>query len=290
VDVNGWTTGNRAGVLAARPGGLQMQWLGYPGTLGAPWIDYVVADSVLIPPAEEKYYSEKIIRLPGSYQPSDDKRPVASVTGRHDNNLPADALVFCSFNQSYKITREIFDVWIELLQAVSNSVLWLLQPNPTAADALRVYAEKNAISADRLIFAPMISNAEHRGRIHLADLALDCFPYGSHTTGSDMLYAGVPFVAIKGDTFASRVSASLLRAANLPELVAGSLSDYRALAMRLATDRDRLAELRRRMETGIRRSALFDTAGFTRYLEKGIALAWERDVAKLPPASIDVAA
>ena len=289
VDLNGWTSGNRAGVLAMRPAPLQMQWLGYAGTLGAPWIDYIVADRVLIPPEDERFYSEKAIRLPDTYQPNDDKRPVGEAKARRDHGLPDGDFVFCSFSQSYKIGREIFEVWLDLLRAVPHSVLWLIASPEPAMAALQAHAAARGIATDRLIFAPIAPSPDHRARIRHADLALDCFPYGSHTTGSDALHAGVPLVALKGDTFASRVSASLLQAAGLPELITPTIEDYRSLCLRLAREKDALSALRARIASHVRSSPLFDTAAFTRGLERAFETAWERHVSGAPPQSFDIA-
>jgi len=289
VDLKGWTKGSLAAVLAPRPASLQVQWLGYPGTLGAPWIDYIIADTVLIPPGHEAHFSEKIIRLPDTYQPNDDKRPVGPTLDRQFYGLADDAFVFGSFNDMFKLTPEIFELWLGLLQAADRSVLWLLQPEPAAAEALRARAARRGISPERIIFAPLVAPPEHRARLARADLALDCFPYGSHTTASDMLWAGVPLVALMGETFASRVSASLLTAAGLPELITTSYDDYYRLALRLATDRAELARLKSRLKDRRRTAALFDTKRFTRNLEAAFLAIWERHRSGLPPDHVTIA-
>ena len=286
IDLAGWTKRARPAVLAARPAPLQMQWLGFPGTLGAPWIDYIVADRVLIRPQDEPHFSEKIIRLPHTYQANDDKRIAGTTQSRSAYGLPEEAIVFCSFNGAFKLTPEVFDCWLRLLLAVDHSVLWLLQPEDIAMRALVAKATSRGIDPARLIFAPMVEPAEHLARLTRADLALDCFPYGSHTTASDTLWAGVPLVALAGDTFASRVSASILTAAGLPELITSSLADYYNLALRLAGDPGALAGLRARVK-GLRAGGpLFDTTLFTRDLERALAAAWERHCAGLAPAHI----
>jgi predicted O-linked N-acetylglucosamine transferase (SPINDLY family) len=287
IDLNGWTAGNRASVLAPRPAPVQVQWLGYAGTVGAPWIDYIIADRTLIPPEDEIFYSEKVIRLPDTYQPNDRDRIMGERGERTDHALPMDAFVFCSFNQSFKITRDVFDVWMRLLHDVPRSILWLLESNPEAMQALRAQASARGILTERLVFAPKVSSAAHRARIAHADLALDCFPYGSHTTCSDVLHAGVPLVALKGDTFASRVSASLLSAAGLTDLVTSTLADYYDMARALASDRDRLNLLRDRAR-GARASALFDTKRFTLKLEHALAECCRRHAEGATPASFDV--
>jgi predicted O-linked N-acetylglucosamine transferase (SPINDLY family) len=288
IDINGWTTGHRAAVLAQRPARLQVQWLGHPGTMGAPWIDYVIADRVIIPPGHEPHFSEKIVRLPHCYQPTDDKRAVGEPGRRADHGLPDGSFVFCSFNLAYKFTPEVFDVWMKLLAAVEPSVLWLLEPSTAAIAALRHEAEASGIDPNRLIFAAKCSSREHLARLSHADLALDCFPYGSHTTASDMLWAGVPIVGLMGETFASRVSASILTAGGVPELITTSLVDYHALALRLARDAAALGALRAKIADGRKSSALFNTAQFARDLERALIAIFERNRAGLPPDHIAI--
>jgi protein O-GlcNAc transferase len=287
VDLKGWTAGTRSPILAARPAPVQVQWLGYPGTLGATWIDYIVADRVVIEAGEETHFSEKVIRLPGSYQCNDDRRQIAPPRTRRDCGLPDDAFVFCSFNQPYKIVPELFAVWMRLLASVDGSVLWLLDQNPDATAALRSRAVAAGIAADRLVFAPWAGSAEHLARAGCADLALDCYPYGSHTTASDMLWAGIPLVALKGQSFVSRASASILAAAGLPDLVATSLESYFDLAMRVATDAGALARLKARVAKS-RRAALFDTRGFARHLEAAYLAILERHRRGLAPDHLTV--
>jgi protein O-GlcNAc transferase len=288
IDLNGWTTGNRAAVLARRPAPVQIQWLGYPGTMGADWIDYVVADPVVVPHGAEGYFSEKIIRLPHSYQPNDNQRPMGDRRQRRDYGLPDGAFVFCCFNGAFKITPEIFALWMRLLQVTPNSVLWLLKGGAGVMATLRGEAVAQGVSADRLIFAPNLPSDQHLARAGHADLALDCFPYGSHTTASDMLWAGVPLIGLSGDTFASRVSASVLTAAGMSNLIATSFEDYFELAKRLATDREQLNEIKSRVERCRGSCALFDTQRFTRNLETALSAAYERRLAGLPPDHIQV--
>jgi len=283
VDLAGWTKRARPAVLAARPAPVQMQWLGYPGTLGAPWIDYIVADSVLIRRQDERHFSEKIIRLPHTYQANDNKRAAACTQERSAYGLPEEAIVFCSFNGTFKLTPDMFECWLRLLQAVDRSVLWLLQPEDVAVRALAARAAARGIDPARIIFAPMVPPSEHLARAAQADIALDCFPYGSHTTGSDALWAGIPLIGLAGDTFASRVSASILTAAGLPELIATSLDDYYGLALRLAGDREELKRLKSRVRELRGNCALFNTERFTRDLEHAFAAIWERHNGGLPP-------
>src|SRR5262245_29927865 len=288
IDINGWTTGHRAAVLARRPAPLQVQWLGHPGTMGAPWIDYIIADPVTIPPGHEPHFSEKIVRLPRTYQPTDDKRAIGAPGSRADHGLPDGRFVFCSFNLAYKFTPDVFDVWMQLLAEVESSVLWLLAPAQAAVDALRQEAAARGIAPDRLIFAPKRPSDQHLARLSHADLGLDCFPYGSHTTASDMLWAGVPMVGLMGETFASRVSGSILSAGGVPELIATSLAEYHALALRLARVPATLAALGAKIADSRQHSALFDTAQFTRDLEAALVAIDERRRRGRGPEHIDV--
>ncbi|HWN49608.1 MAG TPA: tetratricopeptide repeat protein [Xanthobacteraceae bacterium] len=287
VDGTGWTQRTRSQILRFRPAPVQVQWLGYPGTLGAPWCDYIVADKVLIRPGEEKFYAEKIIRMPFTYQPNGARDAVDDPGTRADHGLPDDALVFCSFNQGYKITPDIFDKWMQLLRQVETSVVWLLGFSEEMREALRREAEARGVSRERLVFAPFVPNDRHLARLALADLALDCFPYGSHTTASDVLWAGVPLIALTGDTFAARVSASILAAAGFGDLVAASLADYHDLALRYASDRRLLAALKARV-SGCRSSPLFDSKRFARDLESAYAAVVERSRAGLRPDHIAI--
>jgi predicted O-linked N-acetylglucosamine transferase (SPINDLY family) len=288
VDLTGWTRRARAAVLAARPASLQVQWLGYPGTLGAPWIDYIVADRVLIPEDDEIHYAEKVIRLPDSYQANDDKRRATQTLGRSDYGLPDNGFVFCSFNAGFKVTPEIFEIWLDLLRAVDRSVLWLLQPEDVAVQALREKAAAAGIDAGRIVFAPMVPPVEHLARAVLADLALDCFPYGSHTTASDMLWAGVPMVALAGQTFASRVSASVLNAAGLPHLTTHTLEDYYGLVLHLACNPSELASIRKQVKDLRGTAPLFNTARFTRKLESAFEVIWDRHRRGLAPDHVNI--
>ncbi len=285
VDCTGWTQRTRSQILRFRPAPVQAQWLGYPGTLGAFWCDYIVADGVLIRPGDEQFYTEKIIRMPFTYQPGGAREAGADPGPRAAHALPDAALVFATFNQAYKITPDIFDIWMQLLRQVDPSVLWLLGFSEVHRQALRREAQSRGVSAERLVFAPFAPHRQHLARLAHADLALDCFPYGSHTTASDALWAGVPLIGLSGDTFAARVSASILEAAGLGDLITTSLSDYRALALRYASDRPSLAALKARV-AACRTSPLFDCKRFTRDLERAFAAAVARSRAGLPPDHI----
>jgi predicted O-linked N-acetylglucosamine transferase (SPINDLY family) len=290
VDLKGYTEQARTGIFARRPAPVQVNYLGFPGTMGAGYIDYIVADSVLIAPDDDAFYSEKVVRLPHSYQCNDDKRAIGETGTRPGRGLPEHAFVFCCFNASYKIMPEIFGIWMRLLHRVAGSVLWLLHSHEAAVRNLVREAERRGIARERLIFAPRAPLPEHLARQRLADLALDTLPYNAHTTGSDALWAGLPMITLSGSTFAGRVGASLLRAVGLPELVTGGLDDYEKLALHLATDKEALMKLRAKLANQIRTAPLFDTAGFCRDLERAYATMWERSEAGLAPAAFAVAA
>lgn len=288
VDAAGWTTGGRSQILASRPAPLNVQWMGFAGTMGAPWIDYIVADWILAPPGSEPEFSEKLLRLPHTYQCNDRKRRIGDKVTRAEAGLPQDTFVFCCFNQSFKMNREVFAIWMELLRQRPEAVLWLLQENEWAVAALRQHAKEFGIAPERLVFAPRVDLARHLARLSLADLALDCTPYGSHTTASDALWAGVPQLALRGRTFAARVSASLLTAIGLPELIAESQESYRDLALRLSADRALLAEYKARLAANRLTTPLFDSGLFTRHLEAGYEAIWRRCLDGLPPDHIAV--
>ncbi len=267
VDLKGYTLGARTAILARRPCPLQVSWLGYPGTMGADFIDGLIADPFIVPPGRESAYSECVLRLPHCYQPNDRKREVAAPPARTDYGLPEQGFVFCCFNQAYKITPEVFACWMRLLQSVPGSVLWLLEDNRWATANLTHVARAHGIAPARLHFAPRLPLAQHLARYRVADLALDTFPYTSHTTASDALWADCLLVGLCGETFASRVSGSILAACGLPELVTHTLEDYARLALRFASDRPFRDELRARLVSTKARAPLFDAAAFTRDLE-----------------------
>ena len=267
VDLKGHTMGARGALLARRLCPIQISWIGYPGTMGAEFIDYLIADPFVIPPAQESAYAERVLRLPHCYQPNDRKRTIAAPLTRAEYALPDNAFVFCCFNQAYKITPEVFAIWMHLLRETPGSVLWLLADNPWATDNLLRAAQALGIARERLVFAPKLPLAEHLARYRTADLALDTFPYTSHTTASDALWGDCLLIALCGETFAARVSGSVLTACNLPELVTCSLDDYARLAQRLATDRPFRDGMRARLAAAKGTSPLFDSAAFTRDLE-----------------------
>jgi predicted O-linked N-acetylglucosamine transferase (SPINDLY family) len=291
VDLTGHTADSRTGILAHRPAPVQVNFLGYPGTLGAEYIDYIIADRFVIPPGEDAFYSERVVRLPDSYQVNDAKRRIAEGTpSRADAGLPETGFVFCCFNNNFKITPEIFDVWMRLLSQVDGSVLWLLEDTATAAANLRSEALRRGVDAERLVFAPRRAQDEHLARHRLADLFVDTLPYNAHTTASDALWAGLPLVTCMGSTFAGRVAGSLLHAAGLPELATRSLDEYETLALRLATTPPLLAAIRARLAEHRATCPQFDTDRFRRHLEAAYTTMLERHLAGLPPASFTVAA
>jgi predicted O-linked N-acetylglucosamine transferase (SPINDLY family) len=290
VDLNGYTKKGRLGVFAQRPAPVQVNYLGYPGTLGAGFMDYFIADSTLIPREHQQYYDEKIVYLPHSFQVNDSTKTISERRfSRTELGLPEGAFVYCCFNNSYKITPDVFDIWMRLLQAVSESVLWLSGVNATAARNLRLEAKKRGISPDRLIFAPrMESLADHLARHRQADLFLDTFYYNAHTTASDALWAGLPVLTCLGNSLAGRVAASLLKAVGLPEMIVHSHAEYETLALELATHPERLAAIRRKLAENRGTHPLFDTARFTGHIEEAYMKMFERYQAGLSPDHIVV--
>jgi protein O-GlcNAc transferase len=269
VDLKGYTQDGRPGILAHRAAPVQVSWLGYPGTLGA-HADIVLADAVVIPPGAEKDWSEAVVRLP-VYQPNDALGPALPPSSRAEAGLPDGAFVFCCFNNPAKITPEVFAAWMAILKAVPGSVLWLYAGAPGAADNLRGHAERAGIAPERLVFAQPVPHDRHLARHALADLVLDTWPYGAHTTASDALRMGVPVLTLPGASFASRVGASLLTAFGLPELIADTETDYIAKAAGLAADRGSLEALEARLDKALETSSVFDPTAFARALEAAFA-------------------
>ena len=289
VDLTGYTGPTRSMILAHRPAPIQVNYLGYPSTMGADFIDYIIVDRFVVPADQQPFFSEKLVHLPDCYQCNDNKRPIAAHAPlRADFRLPADAFVFCCFNNAYKITPDFFDIWMRLLRAVPGSVLWLLAYNEWAKENLAREAAARGVDPARIVFAPILPVPEHLARLRLADLFLDTLPYNAHTTASDALWAGLPLVTCVGDTFAGRVAGSLLRAVGLPELVTSSLEEYEALALRLARDPTFLAGLRARLANNRLTCPLFDTARFTRNLEEAYCQMHQRWVEGLAPAAFAV--
>ncbi len=289
IDLKGYTQDARTGVLAKRPAPIQANYLGFPGTIGAGFIDYIIADRDVIPEHEFDCYAEKVVWLPNSYQANDRARAIAdTATARKQHGLPDDAFVFCCFNDNYKITPDVFSSWMRILLAVENSVLWLFEDNATAAANLRREALARGVAPQRLIFAPRLANAQHLARHRCADLFLDTLPYAAHTTGSDALWTGLPVVTCVGDTFAGRVGASLLNAIGLPELIATTAAEYELLAIGLARDPCRLPPMKAKLARHRLSTPLFDTAAITRDLEAAYTAMIDRLRADLPPDHIRV--
>lgn len=276
VDLKGHTLGTRPEILAYRPAPIQVGYLGYPGTIGADFLDYIVADPVVLPFDQQPFYTENIVQLPECYQVNDNTRAIAQETPtRATASLPDDGFVFCCFNRNDKIRRPIFDIWMRLLAAVPGSVLWLMRDNDGAERNLRQEAAARGLDPVRLIFAGRTSLEDHLARHRLADLFLDTLPYNAHTTASDALWAGLPVVTCQGQAFAGRVAASLLNAIGLPELVTHNLADYEALALRLATDPEALQAVRAKLVANRLTQPLFDTDRFRRNIEAAYLRMWE---------------
>lgn len=266
VDLNGLITNNRAGIFAYRAAPIQVNYLAYPCTMGAPYIDYIIADATIIP--EPALYTERVIQLPDCYQVNDAKQQVsARKFTKAELGLPETGFVFCCFNNNFKITPRMFDIWMRILRAVDGSVLWLIEDNAAAAANLRKEAERRGIDRARLVFAPRMPQEDHLARQTAADLFLDTRPYNAHTTCSDALWVGLPVVTCPGESFAARVAASLLQAAEVPELIAPTLKDYEALAISLATDPARLARIKQMLVQNRALSPLFDLERFTLNIE-----------------------
>ena len=298
VNLNGYYGDHRMGVFTHRPAPVQVNWLGFPGTLGSPTIDYIVADKILLPEAEQHLYTEQVAWLPSSYQVNDNKRATSPRTpARAEAGLPDDAFVFCNFNQPYKLSPAMLKRWLAILTRVPDSVLWLWSNNSafeanikrfTAAQRIGGGVDQR-IDPGRIIIAPPAAQSDHLARLALADLFLDSLPYNAHTTASDALWAGVPLLTCTGTTFAGRVATSLLMAANLPELITTTLQDYEDRAVALANDRQALRILRARLSHERDSCALFDTQAFTRHLESAFTTMTERARAGLTPQSFAVA-
>ncbi|HEX8955850.1 MAG TPA: hypothetical protein VF798_06230, partial [Burkholderiaceae bacterium] len=268
VDLKGYTGASRSDILALCPAPIQVNYLGYPGTMGADFVDYLIADRFVIPEAQRAHYSERIAYLPDTYQPTDGRRARPPAPPRATQGLPENGFVFCCFNQVYKITPVIMDVWCALLRDVPGSVLWLIGSDAPTEENLRLEAERRGVARERIVFAPRTDPVSHLARHGCADLFLDTLPYNAHTTCSDALWMGLPVLTCAGDTFPSRVAGSLLHALGLPELVTHDLAQYAALAQELARDVARLAAVREKIIVARDHAPLFDATRFTRNLEQ----------------------
>jgi predicted O-linked N-acetylglucosamine transferase (SPINDLY family) len=291
VDLNGHTQGARTDVLAMRPAPVQVNYIGYPGSMGADYIDYIIADPVVIPAEARPHYSEKTVWLPDTFQVNDNRKEIAEVgRSRVELGLPEQGFVFCCFNNSYKITPAEFAIWMRLLQQVAGSVLWLAEADPVATANLRQEATRRGVDASRLIFTERMPLADYLASYRQADLFLDTFGYNAGTTASDALWAGLPVLTCLGETFAQRMAGSLLNAVGLPELVTESPGEYEALALSLATDQTSLAALRERLASQRTSHPLFDTRRFTRHLEAAYLAMQQRVEAGLLPDHLVIAA
>ena len=289
IDLNGFFGNARQEVLAYKPSPIQVSYLGCPGTMGADYVDYLVADATVLPPASEPFYSEKIVRLPGSYQCNDDKREISqAVVARDKFGLPEQAFVFCCFNNVYKILPDTFDRWVRILLQVKGSVLWLFESHPVAVENLRKEAAARGLDPSRLIFAKHLSLPEHLARHRLADLFIDTLPYNAHTTASDALWAGLPLLTLVGKTFPERVGASLLKAIDMPELITTTPEEYEAKAIDLATHPEKLAALKAKLAKNRLTTPLFNTKLYTKHFEAALTAMYQRYQAGLPPDHIEI--
>jgi len=289
VDLKGYTTDSRTGIFAAGAAPLQVNYLGYPGTMASEYFDYLIADEIVVPMGDRDCYSEKIVYLPDSYQVNDSRRVISDrVFDRAECGLPPKGVVFCCFNNNYKIMPETFDSWMNILRHVDGSVLWLFADSPRAASNLKKEAEARGGAAERLVFAEHMPLPDHLARHRLADLFLDTAPYNAHTTASDALWAGLPVLTRAGETFAGRVAASLLNAIGLPELIASSVQAYEALAIELGRRPERLARLKRKLARHRLTTPLFDTEQFARHMEAAYVAMYDRYQAGLAPDHLAV--
>ena len=290
VDLNGYSGGARSGILAHRPAPAQVNYLGYPGSMQLAYIDYLLADQVVIPEKNKHFYSETIVYLPNCYLPADCERPVSQTTpSRVEAGLPESGFVFACHNANYKVSPEVFDVWMRLLRSCSGSVIWLQSSNDDAVSNFRREAELRGVAPHRLIFAPRVARGEdHLARLRLADLFVDTLPFNAHSTASDALWVGLPVLTCSGETFSARVAASMLEALDIPELATTSLAGYEELAQRLASEPSLMAQIKEKLLANISRKALFDTDRSTRNLEAAYERIWRESkaVKTKPPISL----
>ena len=291
VDLKGYTKGHRLGIFRRRPAPIQLNWLGYAGTLGERCIDYIVADPFVIPQGAQSEYTEAVLRLPGVFLPSDRQKPIATGGSRAAFGLPETSVVFCYLGRSAKITSEVFADWIDILNAVPGSVLWMRADNETSRANLIAEASKRGLAEKRLVFfreSSRMRASDLIARYRLADLALDTYPYGSHATASEALWAGCPLVTRVGPTFASRVAGSLLTGIGLSSLVTTTREEFRQAAIELGNAPARLAELRSQLVEARATSTIFETPGFTRALERAYSTVFRRHAEGLAPSATDI--
>ena len=289
IDLMCFTKYHKFGIFVKRCAPIQVNYLGYPGTSGTNYLDYIIADKTLIPKKSQKYYSEKIIYLPDTYQANDSTKKISDkIFTREELGLPKDGFVFCCFNNNYKITPQVFDVWMRLLKRVENSVLWILSENINISKNLKKEATLRGVDFNRIVFAERIKMNEHLARQKVADLFIDTFPYTGHTTASDALWVGLPVLTRIGKSFASRVSASLLNAIDLSELATNSEKEYEDLAIELSTNSTKLEEIKNKLKINRNTKPLFNTQIFARNIEKAYTLIHERYLKNLPLDSIEI--
>jgi len=289
IDLMCFTKYHKFGIFVKKCAPIQVNYLGYPGTSGTNYLDYIIADKILIPKDSQKYYSEKIVYLPDTYQANDSTKKISDrIFTREELGLPKDAFVFCCFNNNYKITPQVFDVWMRLLERVENSVLWILSEDINISKNLKNETTKRGIDFNRIVFAERIKMNEHLARQKVADLFIDTFPYTGHTTASDALWVGLPVLTRIGKSFASRVSASLLNAIDLSELVTSSEKEYEDLAVEIAKNPTKLKEIKNKLKNNRSSKPLFNTQIFTRNIEKAYSLMYERYLKNLPLDNIEI--
>ena len=289
IDRSGHTKGNRVGHIGKRPAPVQVSFVAFPFNVGAPWLDYLIADPFVAPPGTERHFTEKLVRLPDCYQPFNrDRFRLGTPRARVDYGLPDDAFVFCDFNGSAKFTPTAFTAWMNVLKRVPGSVLWLLAGNETAEENLRTEARERGVDPERLVFAGRLPLSQHLPRYQVADLFLDTWPYNAHTTASDALYEGLPLVTMAGKAFHARVAGSILATLGLPELITSSFEEYENVAVALATDPEKLAAVKAKLVAARTGSAMFDPGRYTRHLEWAFTRMVERARAGLPPEAFDV--
>jgi len=268
IDLTAFTSNSRSGIFSYRAAPIQINYLGYPGTMGAEYVDYIIADEVIIPKENFNYYSEKVLYLPDCYQANMSQKNISKKQfKRSDFGLPDNAFVFCSFNNNYKITPHIFDIWMNILKKVPNSVLWIFKSNETASRNLKRETELRGVDPNRVIFASYLPNDEHLKRLSLADLFLDTFPYNAHVTASDAIRMGIPILTLTGNSFASRVGASILSCIGIKELITRNKREYQELGIELALNTNKLYKIKKRLRDSLSKSSLYDSHLFTKNLE-----------------------
>jgi predicted O-linked N-acetylglucosamine transferase (SPINDLY family) len=287
IDLKGATRDGLLPVMACRAAPLQATWLGYPGSTGAPYVDYLIGDAIVSPLAHAAHFSEKIAQLPHCYQPNDAQRARPQPSRRSDWGVPEGGLLLCAFHQAYKISAAVFDSWCRLLMQRPDATLWLLEWNANVSERLRAEARQRGIDERRLVFAPLLPVHQHLSRLACADIFLDTWPCNAHTTAGEALWVGVPVVTVCGKGFAQRVAASLLHCLQLDDLACRNASDYEHTVVQLAADADRRAALKSRLLTQVPGHRLFDGAAFARDNEALLQRMWQRAVQGLPPAALE---